>query len=240
MATHYETLGVPKTSTTEEIRRAYHVQARRWHPDRAGDRSPAEARRAEDAMRSVNEAWRVLSDDRRRREYDRALDLGAVTNGSGPASPTATEPPGAPRIDPRLLDPEYLAARRRAQVEHIERGHAAVLRSLPWLAVLGFLLAIVIFSAYQGSPGGDEGDQAGVLPDRATVPASEPVPLPSIGVPAGSCVRVLSGPSLQEVPCGGPRDGVVVGVTLDPEAGCPLPADQEVTLRNGAIVCLAP
>ena len=235
MATHYETLGVARTATADEIRRAYHAQARRYHPDRAGDRPAGEARRAEDAMRRVNEAWRVLGDDRRRREYDLGLQAraGVASGATSSAGPTT-----GPRIDPRLFDPEYLAARREAQYEHIDRGHAAVLRTLPWLAVLGFLAAIVIFTAYQGGAGSDEADPA-AGPASGEV-AQEPVELPAIGVDANSCVRVLSGPTLQEVPCGGVRDGVVVGIKLDPQVPCPPPADSDVTLRNGVVVCLAP
>jgi hypothetical protein len=236
LATHYETLGVARTATADEIRRAYHAQARRYHPDRAGDRPAAEARRAEEAMRRVNEAWRVLGDDHRRRDYDRDLDVssrvGSPAAGTGGAAGSAS----GPRIDPRLFDPAYLAARREAQYEQIDRGHAAVLRSLPWLAVLGFLAAIVIFTAYQGGAG-DE-DQAGI--GAGTGSPAETVPLPSIGADAGSCVRILSGPTLQQVPCTGVRDGVVVGVKLDPDVPCPSPAVSEVALRNGVVVCLAP
>ena len=36
------------------------------------------------------------------------------------------------------------------------------------------------------------------------------------------------------------NDGVVVGVKLDPQVPCPAPADSEVQLRNGVVVCLAP
>lgn len=226
MPTHYETLGVPRTATADEIRRAYHVQARRWHPDRAGGAAPAELGRAEDAMRRVNEAWRVLSDPGRRRDYDRDLDqrAGATRTAAGPS---ASADGGVPRIDPRLLDPDYLASRRYEHFEEIDRRHAVVLRMIPLLAFVVLLAAIVVVTAY-------------ARPRFEGPAAPTTVPGPAIGVPAGSCVRILTGPSLLEVPCDGTRDGVVVGVRADPNGGCPARTIRQVPLPSGAVVCLAP
>jgi hypothetical protein len=50
--TPYEVLGVPRTATAEEIRRAYLTLARRHHPDAGG---------SADEMRRLNEAWSALS-----------------------------------------------------------------------------------------------------------------------------------------------------------------------------------
>ena len=68
--THYDVLGVPTGADAAEIRRAYLVLARRFHPDAHADRSPAERAHAERRMRDVNEAWADLSDTRRRQAYD--------------------------------------------------------------------------------------------------------------------------------------------------------------------------
>jgi hypothetical protein len=224
VATHYETLGVPRTATPEEIRRAYHSEARRWHPDRSAGRSAAEAKRADEAMRRVNEAWRVLGDPARRRDYDRSLYVRPVA-GSGVGAAGG----GSPRIDPRLLDPEYLAARRRAQEHLIDRRQAAVVRIVPWLAVLGLLAGIFVVTAY-----------ARPQPVEVAVPTTVAVPAPPIGARAGECVRIGTGPSLLPVPCDGARDGYVVGVKLDADQPCPAPSVREVVLRSGVIVCLGP
>ncbi len=53
MGTHYDTLGVASSASSEEIRKAYLRRARALHPDRQHDRAPAEARRAERAMQQV-------------------------------------------------------------------------------------------------------------------------------------------------------------------------------------------
>jgi curved DNA-binding protein CbpA len=108
VASHYEVLGVSRRASTEEIRRAYLDQARRLHPDARSAASADGADRSGRAMQAVNEAWRVLRDPGRRRDYDRRL-AGAPSGGSTRpyagaedafASDDALEP------DP----PEYVAA----------------------------------------------------------------------------------------------------------------------------------
>src|SRR5215472_9933467 len=62
---HYEMLGVSRTASSEEIRRAYRKLAVRCHPDRhPGDKT------AEERFKSVQEAYHVLIDSEARRRYD--------------------------------------------------------------------------------------------------------------------------------------------------------------------------
>ena len=63
---YYEVLGVNKTASAEEIKKAYRKLALKYHPDRnQGDEQ------AEEKFKEINEAYQVLSDDDKRAHYDR-------------------------------------------------------------------------------------------------------------------------------------------------------------------------
>jgi curved DNA-binding protein len=62
---YYETLGVSKTASEDEIRSAFRKLARKYHPDVAKDKKTAEEK-----FKQINEAYEVLSDPENRRKYD--------------------------------------------------------------------------------------------------------------------------------------------------------------------------
>lgn len=65
MENYYEILGVPKTAGEPEIKKAYRKLAMEFHPDRnQGDKA------AEEKFKKINEAYAVLSDEPKRKQYD--------------------------------------------------------------------------------------------------------------------------------------------------------------------------
>jgi len=81
---YYKTLGVTKGATGDEIKKSYRKLARKYHPDANEGDAKAEAR-----FKEISEAYNVLSDDKRRKEYDEARSLfgggGVRMPGSGSA-----------------------------------------------------------------------------------------------------------------------------------------------------------
>jgi molecular chaperone DnaJ len=63
MKNYYEILGVVKTASEEEIKKAYRKLAHQYHPDKAGG--------DEKKFKEINEAYQVLSDKNKRSQYDR-------------------------------------------------------------------------------------------------------------------------------------------------------------------------
>lgn len=70
---HYQTLGVPRSAQIAEIRASYLALARAYHPDFHVRDDPSSQEMAAARMREINASWTVLSDERRRRDYDREL-----------------------------------------------------------------------------------------------------------------------------------------------------------------------
>lgn len=58
---YYEILGVDKNATQQQVKKAYRKLAHKYHPDKGGD---------EEKFKEINEAYQVLSDSQKRKQYD--------------------------------------------------------------------------------------------------------------------------------------------------------------------------
>jgi len=80
---YYEVLGVSKSASADELKKAYRKLALEWHPDH--NKSPD----ATERFKEINEAFSVLSDEKKRAQYDRFGHVGAAD-----ASPFGNAGPG--------------------------------------------------------------------------------------------------------------------------------------------------
>lgn len=78
---YYETLGVARTASPEEIKQAFRQLARRHHPDVAKNKVTGEAK-----FKEINEAYEVLGDPEKRKQYDE-LGPNWQDGGHGPFAP---------------------------------------------------------------------------------------------------------------------------------------------------------
>src|SRR5437667_3619841 len=75
---YYDILGVKKTATDEELKKAYRNLAKKYHPDKnKGNKE------AENKFKEISEAYAVLSDKEKRQQYDR-LGREAFSGAGGP------------------------------------------------------------------------------------------------------------------------------------------------------------
>jgi hypothetical protein len=134
---HYDELGVAPDATAADLRQGYRARAARLHPDKHAGGSAEELAAAERDMRTLNEAWHVLSDPGRRRRYDESL--------LPPASvPPASHEPARGRVGQPLEE---------------GGGGSALVRVLPVALLLLSLAAIFVFTAF--AVGGPDSEASG-------------------------------------------------------------------------------
>lgn len=247
MPTHYETLGVAPTASVEEIRRAYRLLARRFHPDRHLQSPPVEAAQAARRMSEINQAYGVLSDVAAREHYDLELSLArlkAARAAAGPA-PTRPRPTGsggagssaaaAPRRTSGAASGAGAGGAAARPMYHgggyVEVAPSygvwtAIFRAIPWLAVIVVLGAIFVFTAFAAANNGDRSGTA----DQPVVP-----PRPKVG----DCIRYLSPNEIGLVDCAKPNDGRVIELV---SIGRPCPPNtREAYLPDDSVyACVRP
>ncbi len=119
---YYEILGVKKDAAVEEIKKAYRKLARKYHPDlNPGDKT------AEQKFKDINEAYEVLSDPKKRADYDRfgktPFEAGRGFEGFGPSGFSFDFGAGAEDIFSDLFGGFRNADTARFREEVPLRGH---------------------------------------------------------------------------------------------------------------------
>jgi len=214
MASYYDTLGVTPGSTSKEIRKAYLRRARALHPDRQQGRSPAEARKAEQAMQLVNVAWNVLSDPKKKSEYDKSLKPRSATTQQRTSQAGTAQRSTRPQPQQRTANPPPRTAATSNAQRNQQRstqtasdassdGSVSVWASLPVLLVLGLVLGILIVAAFS--------DDDEVRP---------PVVENNAELDIGDCFVLIDNAPRSRSCASGVSDGQVTGTA--PDAGnCP-------------------
>jgi curved DNA-binding protein CbpA len=112
---YYELLDLAPTATSDEIKRAFRLQIARYHPDKVQHLGKEFQAMAAERAAELTEAYRILSDEGRRAEYDRqAAADGVAAAGAAPAAaprPDAgaayTPPPPPPPVEEPQSGPQF-------------------------------------------------------------------------------------------------------------------------------------
>lgn len=139
---YYELLDLPATASSDEIKRAFRQQIARYHPDKVQHLGKEFQDMAAERAAELTEAYRILSDETRRAEYDRSLADGsgasapaAAARASAAAAPTEAPPPPTVRAEPSP-QPASQFAKERATVDQFVR-HATMGRLRQALDAIG-------------------------------------------------------------------------------------------------------
>lgn len=205
---HYAVLGVARSAESPGIRKAYLQLARQHHPDRHGGASAPERRQAEQKMREVNEAWRVLGDERLKRQYDKLRQRPSTPSAAAGGQRAASYVPAHD-----LGNGDFMVASPRV---------AAAMQYGPWVAGAFLLLAIFVFTAYAASSSGGGETRSDGLNDW---------------VAEGDCIRFEGPGNYRPTSCDGAHDGVVTELRADEACTNPEAAVFEPRTR-AVVFCL--
>lgn len=130
---YYQILGVSRTASDADIRRAFHKLALKYHPDRN-----AGSLQAEEKFKEINEAYQVLSDSVKRADFDHVYRAPGSTGSAPHPTPQNTRPytepvsPSRPTAaTPAYRRQEPIAVQRPANIQ-IHRDASGVVLERTW------------------------------------------------------------------------------------------------------------
>lgn len=234
MPTFYEILGVDAHSDRTELKRAYSVLAREYHPDLKAHLGAAERERAAASMKELNAIWAVLSDPAARARYDATIAPGPQR--AGPvASPDGVDDVHAQHganTEPRP-EPEPDVQKDVAGVDvEVDRRGLWIGMSVIGVVLVVALVALVASRGSQNLPGtvsGPGNQMAAFTGNGSTAGIDWSVVGPGRCIVIGSMDgRVLAVP----VDCS--TEGAYrIAMVVDPGESCPESLDT-FDLTNGA------
>jgi curved DNA-binding protein CbpA len=149
MKNHYDVLEVAPTAPADEIKRAFRAQIALYHPDKVHHLGREFQEMAAGRATALTEAYRVLSNESHRAEYDRTL--GAAPHSAPPPAPssTAPSPPPPPQGEPQRASNPFTKERagadqilRKATLEKIRQALALTGAHYDETQVRGFDIAL--------------------------------------------------------------------------------------------------
>jgi hypothetical protein len=160
---YYEILEIASTAPADEVKRAFRVQIARYHPDKVQHLGKEFQAMAADRATELTEAYRILSDEGRRAEYDRTFDdaggrtsgvaasaAAAATNGAQPSAGPAPPTPPPAREPHAQTGPQFKQERasrdefvRKATVGHVRQALKALGGDYEETELRGFDMACV-------------------------------------------------------------------------------------------------
>jgi curved DNA-binding protein CbpA len=112
---HYDLLELPATASSDEIKRAFRQQIARYHPDKVQHLGKEFLNIAAERAAELTEAYRILSHEGRRADYDRDMAAGVPTARPAASGAVATEPSPMPPVTPSVGPREPVLSPRGAQ-----------------------------------------------------------------------------------------------------------------------------
>jgi curved DNA-binding protein CbpA len=133
---YYRLLEIAAAATTDEVKRAFRLQIARYHPDKVQHLGQEFQAMAAERAAELTEAYRILSDDGRRAEYDRARAASRPAGAPTPAAPAdassfAVGQPAAPPVEPEPPQPSgpQFQKERASRDEFVRKATINRLRS---------------------------------------------------------------------------------------------------------------